>query len=328
MEYTTFTTLGQQSRNGSIPWQHLFEQWRTLSGMPYTLNPYLPRVRAVAVRYVRERGWTMRKTARYLGVQPSSVSRWLARAPDGPVHAIPTASSRPYASPRAIDPSIVERIRAVRMQRGRCAEVVHAQLAREGTIVSLSTVKRTLVREGLLRTRSPWKHLHQSGERPTINNAGDLVEVDSIHLMTSHTTRTYIITLIDCCSRWAFARAVPRITAPAAVRVVGQARSAASFPFACIQSDHGSEFSTHFTRKLLVWKIRHRHSRVRQPNDNAHIERFNRTIQDELHTDILRYRDNLRKLNASLADYLAYYNTQRLHLGLGCQTPEEVLQRS
>lgn len=296
--------------------------------MPYTLNPYLPRVRAVAVRYVRERGWTIRKTARYLGVQPSSVSRWLARAPQGPVTTIPTLSSRPHCSPHATGQTIVDRIVTLRQERGRCAEVLHAQLLREGISIHVSTVKRILAREGLLQKRSPHKHWHQSGVRPQAATAGDLVEIDSIHLMTPHTARTYIITLIDCFSRWAYAHALPRITAPAAVQVVDRARKRAPFVFACVQSDHGSEFSTHFTRRLMVWHIRHRHSRVRQPNDNAHVERFNRTLQDELRTDILCYQDNLRKLNALLEDYLLYYNTKRLHLGLGCRTPNEVLQRS
>ncbi|MGH7926701.1 MAG: integrase core domain-containing protein, partial [Candidatus Binatia bacterium] len=50
------------------------------------------------------------------------------------------------------------------------------------------------------------------------------------------------------------------------------------FPFVLLQSDHGSEFSQKFTLEVGVT---HRHTRVRTPNDNAHLERFNRTIQEE-----------------------------------------------
>ena len=151
--------------------------------------------------------------------------------------------------------------------------------------------------------------------------------MDSIHLWGQRTVRSYLVTLLDCCSRWAYARAVERLTSVAAVDCASRARQAAPFSFSTIQSDHGPEFSSHFTRRLAVWGIDHRHIRVRKPNDNAHIERFNRTIQDELRGEITRWHDDVPRLNRAVRDYLAYYNTERLHLGLGCRTPTQVLRR-
>lgn len=296
--------------------------------MPYTMNPYLPKLRAQAAMLVRS-GQSIRAVSRHLGVHASTVLRWVRKAPiEGRVFAIATRSSRPHHHPQALDRTIIDRIIALRAARGRCAEVLHAHLRKEGVAISLSTVKRTLAREGLLRKRSPWKHTHQPGVRPVPETPGILVEMDTVHLWESRWRRTYVLTLVDVYSRWASAWAVPRLTAPAAVRAVARAREQASFPFTCIQTDHGLEFSTHFTRRLQVWAIRHRHCRIRKPNDQAHIERFNRTLQDELRSDIIRYRTNLPMLNHSLQDYLAYYNTERLHLGIGCQTPTEVLRRS
>jgi len=48
-----------------------------------------------------------------------------------------------------------------------------------------------------------------------------------------------------------------------------------------IQSDNGAEFSIGFTHALLRYGTAHRHSRVRRSNDQAHMERFNRTVQEE-----------------------------------------------
>ena len=320
-EYCLFC---QDARNGSIASHHPSPY---AVGMPYTMNPYLPKLRADAVNAVHQ-GDSIRAAARHIGVEHSTVLRWMRQAPrDGRVFLIPTRSSRPHQHPHAIDRSIVDRIRGARLVRGRCAEVIHAALLREGVLVSLSTVKRTLAREGLLRKRSPWKHLHQSGVRPIPETPGMLVEMDTVHLWESRRSRTYVLTMIDVCSRWAAALAVPRVHSVAAARMVERARRSIPFPMYCIQTDHGSEFSTHFTRRLLHWQIRHRHIRIRKPNDNAHIERFNRTLQDELETDLIRYRTNLPMLNHALMDYLTYYNTDRLHLGLGCQTPSEVVRR-
>ncbi len=297
--------------------------------MAYSMNPYLPTVRAKAVRQLQERDESIHIVARRFGVAPSTICRWLARAPRaGSVSAIPTLSSRPRSCPHATPGSIVERIRALRLARGRCAEVIHATLTREGTTVSLSTVKRILTREGLVRRYAPNKVWHQSGERPVVAKAGDLVEMDSIHLWITPKATHFILTLLDCFSRWAYARAMPRMTCERSVQTVFAAQQLVSFRFATIQSDHGTEFSGYFTERVQKAGMRHRHIRVRKPNDNAHIERFNRTIQDELSEDINRFRDDVPRLNEAIRRYLTYYNEQRPHLGLGCQTPAEVLRRS
>ena len=115
-----------------------------------------------------------------------------------------------------------------------------------------------------------------------------------------------------------------RIGANQSAEFLKRARKAASFRFEMIQTDHGSEFSTQFTH--IAWRMgmKHRHSRVRQSNDNAHVERFNRTIQEECLDQIPPTVPALRK---AIAGYLTYYNTERLHMGLKYKTPLEVLRR-
>jgi transposase InsO family protein len=71
--------------------------------------------------------------------------------------------------------------------------------------------------------------------------------------------------------------------------------------------------------------IVHRHSRVRQANDNAHIERFNRTVQEEC---LNRTTHTLKDFRKALREYMPYYNFERAHMGINYQTPMEVLQRS
>lgn len=299
--------------------------------MPYTSNPNQPKVRAHAVRLVLKQGWSMRQVARYLGVAPSTVSRWMEEVSSnvGNIHVLETKSSRPKTNPRAIAPELVSRILELRdTHRKHGPEVIHELLKREGAHVSFSTVYRTLKRHRRIAERSPWKKWHRSGERPRAEAPGILVQMDSIHLLHNHNLRdkTYIVTLVDVWSRWAFARASQRLTAPLAAQTAERAWQRAPFAFSCIQSDHGPEFTSAFTRMVEAQGIRHRHSRVRQPNDNAHVERFNRTIQEEMKTEIRKYKTNIPWLNRSISEYLEYYNTQRLHAGLGHQTPREVLQ--
>lgn len=51
--------------------------------------------------------------------------------------------------------------------------------------------------------------------------------------------------------------------------------------FKMVQCDNGREFGNYFKQILEQQHITVRHTRVRKPNDNAHIERFNRTMRDE-----------------------------------------------
>ncbi|MFH1536983.1 MAG: integrase core domain-containing protein [Patescibacteria group bacterium] len=296
--------------------------------MSYTLNPHLPKVRAKAVELVRIKGWSVRQTARYIGVYPGTVSKWLDKAATnaGKVYAIPTLSSKPKSSPSAVSKNIVDRIVEIRLQNNRCAEIVHAQLLRENVSVSLSTVKRTLDRKGLTKKRSKWKKYHLSGERPKAQNPGNLVEIDIIHIMLNERSRVYIFTMIDCYSRWAYAKASKTLSALLAAQTVFNARSNAPFKFDCIQSDHGPEFTSYFSKRIVSKGMRHRLIRVRKPNDNAHVERFNRTIQEELKMDIVKYKKDIPKLNKLINDYMYYYNNERLHLGLKCKTPLEACE--
>lgn len=286
--------------------------------MAYSLNPKLPRVRARAVDMVRLEGRSVRQTARYFGFNPSTVSRWVRSAPKAGCWKISTQSSRPHHHPGELETDIVSRIVAIRKGTGgRCAEVVHRMMLNEGRKVSLSSVKRTLGRRGLTKKKSRCKKYFRSGKRPAAGHAGDLVQVDTIHIMETPRKRIYIYTLLDVHSRWAYAEATEKISAVRSVRFVKNAQRRAPFAFRHLQSDHGSEFSRKFTERV---RIQHRHSRVRQPNDNAHLERFNRTIQTEL---IKKLPNSFLEIHKKIPGYLKYYNEERLHLGLDLITPLE-----
>lgn len=293
--------------------------------MPYTINPNLPKVRLQAAHKVLFRNWGVRQTARYYGVSPGSIHSWVKRARlcNGYTRQIPTKSSRPHYHPNALDLDIVQRIVEIRSDKGRCAEVVHRQMAEEGYSVSLSSVKRTLDRHGLTRKRSPWKRYHPPSDRSKAASAGDLVEIDTIHsFIYTSTVKFFVYTLIDVYSRWAWADVVRRINTYASVKFVREAQQRAGFQFSALQSDHGSEFSTYFTENVGV---SHRHIHVRSPNENGHLERFNRSIQEECFSRVPKNPNAYKKV---LPEYLHYYNHERMHMGIDFKRPIELTKCS
>jgi len=286
----------------------------------YTVNKQLPRIRQDAVR-LYTKGWSARKIGRYLGFHHTAVCKWIHRAERIGDHPIPTRSSRPRRSPYRISEVIRARVIALRFKTNRCTEAIHLQLQREGLVVSKSTIHRILDASRCLKKRNPYRRYHAPVVRPCVLKQGDLVELDTIHLMINAKRRLYVYTLIDVYSRWVYAKAVPKIRAGVSVQFLQEAESCAPFRFHMIQTDHGPEFSRYFQSHI---KRTHRFTRIGKPNDNAHIERFNRTLQEECLDQKPR---EVLQLNGALKKYLPYYNRERIHLSLAA-TPLEVVLRS
>lgn len=290
--------------------------------MAYTSNPKLPRLRMQAVLRVRH-GESIRAVARHLGYDHTTVGRWVAKAPFDGRETIPTLRSKPKSHPKALAPEIVEAIVTERLAYKRCAEVIQATLAKRGLVVSLSSVKRTLKRQELVVPRK-WKRYRPPVARPLAVAPGSLVQTDTIHFLDWKTKKKfYLYTVIDLHTRMAHAAVHDRISQRLSYQTLLEAQALFGFSFVTVQADNGPEFATWLKDILGSKHILLRHSRVRQSNDNAHIERFNRTIQEELlGTRPLRGQVT----QARLDEWLHYYNHDRLHLGIALKTPLEVLE--
>jgi transposase InsO family protein len=294
----------------------------------YTINPNAPKARMNAVNMVRS-GKGVRQVARYFGCSPGTITKWCRKAKLlNQRHVIPTESSRPHHSPSKVPESVADAIIAKRLgPYPRCGAVIQRELANEGIKVSASTCNRVLDRHGLLKKKSKWKRFWRNTPRPVPENPGDLVELDTIHFRPfwyrNDPTTWYIYTGIDVNSRTGFAEAVERIAPGPSLRFARNIQLQASFVTQCFQSDNGQEFGRYFTLNLGT---RHRKIRKRKPNDNAHIEKFNRTLQEECINR--RSFNTIEELNQCLREYLDYYNNQRLHMGINFQTPLQKLAQT
>lgn len=304
-------------------YHYLRNTMRYITHMPYTTNPHIAKVRRDAVNLVKYRGWSMRSVATKFGVEPSTISRWCKLPFATGFHELPTRSSRPKTSPKALSKEVVEAIIAKRIGRRRCGQHIYHELKREGVDVSLPSVQRTLDRLGLLKKRSPWKRPHDYTERPEVTHPGAFLEVDTVHIMLPDGTRLYVYTVIDLYSRWAYAEVTTKISGAHSAGFVLRAQKCAPFIMSMIQTDNGGEFQKMFRFRIYKHGLTHRYSRVRQSNDQAHIERFNRTIQEEC---LDRTSHTLQEFRKAIKVYLPYYNNERIHMGINYKTPQEVLR--
>jgi putative transposase len=289
--------------------------------MPYTTNKNMPSIRREAAQLLVRKNWSTRKVARHFGFNQSTIVRWFKKSKIYGYHDIPTKSSKPHHHPKQLSEEIVNKIIALRIKTKRTSEVVHQHLVNEGIKVSLNSVRRTIDRHGLMKKRSPWKRYHPPVERPYPLKSGDLVQIDTIHRMINEKKRLYVFVLIDVYSRWVYAKAYKKMNGRQTVRFVNEAQRHSIFRFKMLQSDHGPEFSQWFTSRI---QKDHRYTRIGKPNDNAHIERVNRTIQEEC---LDKLPNDVKTINCELKKYLQYYNYERLHLSLNLKTPNEFIRK-
>lgn len=238
---------------------------------------------------------------------------------------IPTQSSAPKTHPNALNGNIVATIMRIRQQKYECAEIIQYKLRKEGVIVSLSSVKRTIKRNELWRKKRKYRW---NEKRPLPTAPGELIQIDTVHYVNPlNHSKLYIYTVIDLYTRMAYARISPNLTEKGATETILEAQKFMGFSFKMVQSDNGAEFQTHFQGWLNGKGIKTRHSRVRHPNDDAHIERFNRTLRKEC---IGQYNPNkkIEFIERKLNRFINYYNYDRIHLGICLKTPYEMLQRS
>lgn len=320
--------------------------------MAYCTTKTISQTRGKAMRMLILEGQPIQKVADRYGVHRTTIWRWYKKWQEQNQHVrlqntirykdartsqfrfnackwdIPTKPAIPL-HPRRLSNDLVQLVLDVRDQLKRCAEVVWHHINYVlGIKVSLSSVCRILRRHGKYAKRRRKRQKYKGIKRPDVQKAGDLVEIDTIHLYNPISkTKRYIYTVIDVYSRMAYARAYDEIRPGLALKTILEAQDYMGIRFRTVQSDNGSEFSSYFEDRLISQGIFIRHTRLGRPNDNAHIERFNRTIQEECTGNYFIRSVSLATLNSRIDKYLDYYNYQRIHLGIRYRTPAEMLQR-
>lgn len=170
---------------------------------------------------------------------------------------------------------------------------------------------------------------------------GQLGHIDCHHLSKSiirnKSQKLYLVCVVDDYSRLAWAEVVEDITSLtvmfAALKCMNILHDQYQLKFEEILSDNGPEFGPKdskqkqghpFERMLIELGIKHRYTRPYRPQTNGKVERFWRTLQEDLirETDF----DNLEELKDELMQYLVYYNHQRPHQGINGKVPVEMIK--
>ncbi len=176
-------------------------------------------------------------------------------------------------------------------------------------------------RTGRLHEKTPRKAIKKTRRKDfQPHRPGELVEIDTVDIFVDGLKR-YLITAIDLPTRFAFAYIYKTGSSASAKDFLGKLNWVAPFKITRLQTDNGSEFLKHFAQAAQNQGLIHYFNYPRRPQANGHLERFNRTIQEQFayyHTDCV---DDPEDFNRPLMEYLIWYNTEKVHRGIGKKTP-------
>ena len=211
---------------------------------------------------------------------------------------------------------------------------IYAVLRERGaTAPSPSAIYRAFVRHGLNRRSKP---MLEEKRRIIKERLGELGHVDLHQLsrdcfLVPPEKPAYVISLVDSCSRLAWAEVVESKKAlPVmfkALKLINTLSVRYGLVFAEILTDNGAEFAARkrpldhpFETMLIELGIVHRYTRPYRPQTNGKVERFWRTLEDDLVEGTTF--DDLAHFSKELLEYLIYYNEFRPHQALNHTTPK------
>jgi transposase InsO family protein len=254
----------------------------------------------------------------------------------------PRSQARNNNNKREIDPIILKEIKRLRLEV--CPNMGKTKVEKDLKkfcennnlpIYSESKIGRIIKEKKIYHHRKKVTHFgkekimkrEKKKRKPSdlaINSPGDLIEVDVVVRFVGLMKR-YIVTAVDVHSRYSFAFCYTRHNSLCARDFVKKLEQVFPYKIKAIQTDNGSEFHKYFMQYLEEQKIMHYWNYKGQPYKQGHIEKFNRTIQEEFIDQNETWLDDVDKFNEKMLEWIMWYNTKRYHWSLNLTSPVDYL---
>lgn len=201
--------------------------------------------------------------------------------------------------------------------------------------ISASTIYRLTRKMGISRLNTKIK---LEVRKIVKQKVGELAHIDLHHLsrdvVKGSNKKLYLAGIIDDYSRVCWLEVIESARSLdvmfASFEIFAVLRQRYGIEFTELMSDNGSEFSSKnnvsnhpFERLLAFMGVKHRYTKPYRPQTNGKIERFWKTIDNEL-LDGEQF-ESIDKLREFIIAYCIYYNEERIHQGINCKVPKNML---
>lgn len=264
---------------------------------------------------------------REFGISRKTGYKWLSRYNEGV--SLSDKSRRPKKITNRTTADIEQKILTVRADNpGWGASTIHKVLENHGEekLPSIRTVNNILNRNGCIsKIESEKRHKYIRFQKEHCN---EMWQVDfKGDFAMSDGNRCFPLDIIDDCSRYLIKITSSTSTKNVVIPAFKQAFYEYGLPNSVL-SDNGGQFAgfkqgyTQFEKWLMCLDILPIHCRVKHPQTQGKIERFHRTLNDELLKHHLFL--NIDDADKHMQQWREKYNRIRPHEALGMQTPADV----
>lgn len=235
--------------------------------------------------------------------------------------------------PSGVEDYIIQERRAhPKLSKEKLSVMMRSDLNVHLSFSTVGRIMQAMKKRGVLPQYRPPKHISMMRKKIRRNGflpkqAGELFELDTV-VTSINGTKRYTLTAIDLYGRFAYARTYMSASSKTATAFLKDLQTKSPFKIQRIQTDNGSEFAKYFASYLEEEDIVHFHTYPRSPKMNAHIERFNRTVQEEClnwHRGLLSV--DIEAFNTKLSEWIWWYNSKRPHISLGYLSPLQYIER-
>ena len=233
-------------------------------------------------------------------------------------------------------PFIENKVRDLRLKGNNRYEIVAVLKPQLKQFTPSASGVYNIIKRQKLNRLTP--KMNTSKRRIIKEKAGELAHIDAHYLnkgiVLGDNQRYYLVGVIDSCTRIVWAEIVKDIKSLtvmfAVMRCFNIIKSEFDIQYQEVLTDNGPEFGPRsskrkeghpFERMLIELGIKHRYIRPYRPQTNGKIERFWRTIEEDLLSET--NFDSEQELKEELLQYLYYYNYERPHQGINGVSPNE-----
>jgi transposase InsO family protein len=284
----------------------------------------LQREVVTVVKKTKERTrWSVRKILRGLEVSPASYYRWPRQAGRG------GGGGASASSPGSLFEVLPAERQAIVDYAKKHPEVRHRELAwkmvDDGVCaVSASTVYRVLLEANLVCRWKPWEKKKGTGQPEAPTKPNQRWETD-LRYVDVNGRKYYLISFLDVYSRYVVHHELLRWMDATSVStaLVTALAPLKTGPRPTVQSDHGPCFiAREFAETLREMKASHRLIRPHTPTDNAHVERYHRTIGEKIDEELAGMEEaDVAAARTVIGGVIEHYNHHRLHSSLNYLRP-------
>lgn len=253
------------------------------------------------------------------------------------VSLIPHKTGRKFKEELSYTKELIEEVKEIRKKGFNKYDLQIKLRNKLGINISPSSIYRLMKKLNINRLNP---RIREEKRKIIKMYAGEMGNID-IHYVAKGSVKEvgekklYILGIIDAYSRICWLEVIDSIKSIdvmfASMEMLMRLKERYDIQFKSIMSDNGTEFSSSntkehpFEKMLNFYGVKHIYIQPCRPQTNGKIERFWKTLEDELLSG--EKFETLEEFKEYILGYVIYYNERRIHQGINNITPIQMLKK-